>query len=141
MPIKYIMGLVLLLVLASFGADADTTVYGGALTYHFDRDTDYNETNFLLAVEKDQFIIGGFDNSYYNPTYMVGYHKYIERDNLQLGWLLGAMYGYENNQTIMPCVNKYCLMAAPVFKYTEYAVQPTIIFGGNFVSLAIGYKF
>lgn len=135
----------LLLIITSFvgGARADEglAVYGGALTYHFDRDTKYNETNLLGMVEYDGYVVGAFNNSYYNDTYLLANHRYIEKEGIQLGWLLGGMYGYESYQTILPCSGKYCLLAAPVLKFTDYSWQPTFIFGGNFVSFMIGYEF
>lgn len=144
---KYLRVLLLVLMVAAtvlfpLVSEANPTVYGGALTYHLDREKDYNETNFALFLEYEEYVVGGFNNSYYNDTYLVGKYYNIERDGVEIGVILGGMKGYKDEDIFLPCVSDdVCMAVAPVLTWTESEWQPTIMFGGTFVSLLIGYEF
>ena len=118
------------------------TIYVGSLTYHFDRDSEYNETNETLIYKHDSgWATGYFKNSYYEDTFFVGKQFTIERDGIEIGIMPTLIHGYEQSQIIGLCSGKDCVSALPTFSYTKYEVQPTIIFGGTFFSFMIGYEF
>lgn len=126
---------------ASFSANADNIYFGG-LTYHLDRDKDYNEINPALIYEnKDGWTFGAFENSYYNTTVVAGRQFSTERDDIRIGALVGLFKGYTQDQLIGLCSGNICFTAAPMLTYTKYDIQPTIVYGGTFFSLMIGYKF
>lgn len=117
------------------------SVYTGSLTYHFDRTNDRNETNATLIARKDNVILGYFKNSYYKDTLMAGNVYAIEGGDWEVAATVGAVIGYYQNQSILPCIDNTCALVAPMVTYTGWKVKPTVIYGGTFVTLAVRYDF
>ncbi len=122
----------------------------GALlgSYHFDRESDYNEKNkgLLLTVNNDYQVIY-FKNSHYDNTLAAGY----KFDYQVTGWLeisvtTGAVYGYgldDNNRLndattygarLLPWI-----IPAATIHYKNFTAT-THFFGAGFAQ-SIGYRF
>lgn len=123
-------------------AQAQTSIYGGALTYHFNRDKDYNETNELLMIQYDQVFGGYFKNSYYKDSAILGWQGMaLESESWKLSINPVLIYGYDQDQVIMPCIKKICPGVIPMLEYTALPIKPGILWGGSFLSLIVRYDF
>lgn len=92
---KYIL---LLILLWPISAMAEQKMYVGMLSYHYDRDTDYNETHALIGYERNGYFIEVFENSKYNTTWYAGIvkrHVYDFNDNWSFGSDIGLIKGYD----------------------------------------------
>ncbi|QKN84814.1 antimicrobial peptide resistance and lipid A acylation protein PagP [Vibrio phage River4] len=152
--IKYTAILSSLVLMLGFAHDALATekvenptkieLYGGALSYHFDTDKDLNNVNPLVIATYDDWATGYFYNSYKENSFMVGRNFYLERKEqspVVLGVILGAVTGYNKNQVPMCFTDGFCPMVMPYIQWHYGNWKPTIIFGGAFVSAAVGYEF
>lgn len=131
-------------LLLSFTASADA-LYTGAWSYHIDpAPTVNNETHYLLAYEHEGYILGGFKNSFSDPTAVIGKRfELFEAGDFKGGIYLGATYGYygctpERGRPTHPNNDRQaCLAAVPEISYTKYKVQPTVMLLGNAIAFSI----
>lgn len=146
---KVILSIILTLFTLPALAKTEINFLVGALTYHYDRNSTtkdgrkLNETNELLGVQYNNWTVSYFKNSYYKDTYLFGYHFNGQLiDNINLGLLLGGMYGYDDDEKgASVCFGDYCAMGAATIKYTRWDIQPTLLITPSFTSFLISYKF
>ena len=104
----------LFLLLTACNVQADTYLTTTIASYHSDRDTEYNEFNFGLGINHDQWIAGFYDNSHDTIAWYAGYEfRYPMIDNVQLGLQVEGLYGYETSQLSAPNHNDIHLIALP----------------------------
>ena len=84
---------IIIAVTHSQNAEAETDLYLGAWSKHFDS-YDYNEENRLLAVSHNNWVGGRFDNSYGRETWFAGYDFKWRGEFFQAGVLAAVSRGY-----------------------------------------------
>lgn len=104
----------LFLLLTTCQAQAETYLTTTIASYHADRETEYNETNPGLGIKHKQWIIGGYQNSHYNPAYYAGY-EFRKSVNAYVSMALqtGLLTGYEDSQLSAPSHNGTYIYALP----------------------------
>ncbi|ASV43509.1 hypothetical protein [Vibrio phage JSF12] len=116
----------------------------GSLSYHFSSNEKYNNVNpTVLYTTDSDYVVGYFENSYYRDSFLAAKKFSVNNSGVELGALVGAVSGYRKGELmdIIPCFDNICLAVVPVASYSIGNWKPTIVFGGTFVSLAVGYKF
>lgn len=142
-----------LICLLSITAHADS-LYTGAWSYHFGdtyMETDEyfsdvsNSTHYLLAYERNNYIVGGFKNSFGDPTDLVG-RKFnvFDAGGFEGSLYAGATYGYFACQKDLVEPDKQkarvCPALVPEVAYKRFAVQPAVIILGNAIALTIKWE-
>lgn len=131
-----------LLMLVTLQASADY-VYLGAWSKHFDYVKATNETHNLVAYERNNWLVGYYNNSYDDDTVMAGYKfKRQLGENWQASVAVGVSYGYR------ACMEKsdgledkrVCPAFFPELTYTKYRLQPSFIMMGDGVAVALRFK-
>lgn len=123
------------------------TAWGGAATYHFDRDLktkdgrDLNERNLMLGVDYKGWTALYFNNSYYNDTYALGYNYHSNTDFVKIGMMWGMMKGYEDWQISTAHLGDWDLLVMPYLRIDMGVINPTIMIAPDFVSLGVGVDF
>lgn len=122
------------LILLSFSAQADYLHLGGWSKHLVDGN--FNETHHLIAIEHDNYIIGGFVNSFDDYTLLAGkkFSWQNENESLEWGFLVGITYGY-SSQDVSLSVNGFMPVLVPYLSCTEYKVQPALLLLGNAVAI------
>jgi hypothetical protein len=133
---------VLVGVLEAASANADS-IYTGAWSHHMGDKTERtetfvvsidNETHYLLAYERAGYVIGGFKNSFGEPTAIAGKRfQLFESGDIEAGVYIGASYGYysctrEIDEKQTP---NLCPAVVPEISYTKYRLQPTFMLLGD----------
>jgi hypothetical protein len=143
--------LILLVVLLSNVAFSDS-LYTGAWSYHFtDQETVRNETHNLLAYEHKGWIVGTFNNSYKDQTFVFG-KKIFSGDLgvLHTNLYVGIDYGYKECKSGRPQDPHnpavVCPAIIPEFtikdaSFTKYQIKPAIIVIGNALALSVKSEF
>lgn len=137
------------LTIMSFNALASEDQFSvtvGVYTKHFEGDFDYNENNKLLAFEYNNFVVGTFDNSFDDQTYLVGYDWHTEWNDFRFGVIGGAMYGYNRGRVYDMFYSegsgtKLLPLALPYVSYNKYLIKPIVGVMGNAVTLLAKYEF
>lgn len=130
------------LLTVSLSTHADTYLYTGAWSKHvFTSSSDKNETHALVAIEKDGWMFGRFDNSYYRETWFVTKNLTRKFEDVEYGLMLGAMRGYEELFGVKGNDWKVWPLIAPKVSYTKFPVQPTVIVLGEAVALTVRFEF
>ena len=86
------------------GQPAPDSIYLGMWSYHFiDDDDDYTNTHNLLGLVYKGFFLGTFLNSREERAWALGLQRNVYRTkvdlfDLDIGYRLGVMHGYENLQ-------------------------------------------
>jgi len=96
-----------MLLALSFPVFGDTVIQLHTVSYHINREANYNETNLGIGVRyyttKDQYIIAGtYKNSEYNQSNYVGY-GWEFGDEFKLGLSAGLITGY-NLGDVLPYI-------------------------------------
>lgn len=130
--VKYIL-LALTLISSPLLADA---VYVGGFSKHF-YSNDLNEKNPLIAVEINDYIVGGFNNSHRDVTIIAAKNFKLKTiSNFSAGVIAGVSYGYECKKFAL-CKNKFMPALAPYVSFTKYNIQPTVFVFGRAAYLAV----
>lgn len=141
---RYIIGLVLALFALAFvgEASAEVELYGGALSYHLETDKNLNNVNPMVFAAYDGWSGGYFYNSYRNDTYFIGKIGRIDAyDPFIIGGIAGVMKGYTREQVPFCNNQDVCLMVMPFIQYEVDDWRPTLVIGGKFFSVLVGYEF
>lgn len=124
----------------SFDSCASTELYFGALSYHLE--DDMNNVNPMLLIAQDGWTAGYFYNSYKNDAYIIGKQFWARSDNIAIGVMPSIIHGYPRGKMLGLCdENKNCITAVPAFQVTYDTWKPTLLFGGKFITIAVGYEF
>lgn len=127
-----------------------TIYYGGWSKHLNDSDVDRNENNQLMAFEYQNWIIGTFENSFYDRTWLAGYNFKYTWDRLEVGAVLGISYGYDDYDVrdvkLMKSYNGWMPVLFPHISYPLYnsdslEVRPTIGLLGSAVTLVIQFEY
>ena len=115
----------------------------GVNTTHMDSEH-YNETNHLVAIEYNNWLVATFQNSHYTQSYAVGgsYSLYT-KSIFELDILGGVMYGYSPEQVPTCLENKLCLFVAPrlTANYklnSDWSLNASTMLFGNAVITTVG---
>ena len=115
----------------------------GVNTTHMDSEH-YNETNHLVAIEYNNWLVATFQNSHYTQSYAVGgsYSLYT-KSIFELDILGGVMYGYSPEQVPTCLENKLCLFVAPrlTANYklnSDWSLNASTMLFGNAVVTTVG---
>jgi len=131
----------LLAALLAAPAMADSHIYVGGVSYHFNEDL--NNFNPSFIYNKNDYFAGYVYNSFKNHTAIAGKMFRLERDDLpfSVGIAPSLVWGYQSGEIVGACSGKVCATALPFveIEYGEYT--PTILFGGTFVTLMLKYDF
>lgn len=132
-----------IIIFASKCANAETYIHTGAWSHHVDTEYDYNETHKLLAVERNGYLFGYFENSYNDDSALVAakWDKPLT-SNLEASVLVGATYGYRGDcRSPDPAkAKRVCLLAVPAVTYTGTTPQVSGMIMGNAVTLSIRWE-
>ena len=125
------------LLAASAQATADTYLHTGAWSQHFS-DRTYNESHNLLAVDYKSYVVGYFENSYGEDSFIAAKRWSWQYGNWEAGVSAGAVYGYRHCLKGWTDRNRRtCPLIAPSITYTKYTVQPSLLVMGNAVAVSI----
>jgi len=124
---KYIILIVFFVIGAS---EAETVLSLHSASYHANREANYNESNYGLAIRhyttKDRYLIAGtYKNSEFNQSHYAGYGWEL---NKYLGLSAGIITGYELNNVlpyIVPVI-RYQNISLVVAPYPEAVIHLTI---------------
>ena len=122
------------LLLLSLSAQADYMHVGGWSSHL--TSGDYNEEHHFHAYQKDDWIVGGFVNSFDDYTLIAG-KSFIwtnEAESIEAGFVAGMSYGYKHEHVKLS-INGFMPVLVPYITYTEYKVQPSLLLLGNAVAL------
>jgi hypothetical protein len=128
--IKYIA---LMLFCNSVLADG---VYIGAVSKHFLINNQTNETHELMIIEHNNYIVGGFVNSFDDVTFLTAKDYNCQYNDFKLGMFVGAAYGYSCGDVAF-CYKSFTPVVSPYISYTEYKIQPTVAIIGSAVFLTV----
>lgn len=118
----------LLLVLAALSLPVQAeTIHFGAWSKHLDGG-EHNETHKFLALEKDNFIVGRFKNSYSKTSLVAGYNFQGTTNHFNYGLTLGGVTGYEDK---MPNVMGVTPAVVPFVSYNKYFIKPQFMLLGT----------
>ena len=121
---------------------AETYLYLGGSSYHFDRSYDYNETNDLYGIEYNNWIGLRFNNSYHQESYAALYNwEVYKTDQLTVSLFPGAVYGYNKCFGHDNSSSNVCPTLLPAVTFTEYRVQPSFVTIFQGVAITTRYKF
>jgi len=126
------------LIILSHNLQAETVAFAHTVSYHVNRDIDFNEKNYGVGIrhyinteeEANKYItVGGYRNSEYNQTYYagVGWEWPIGND-FQLGVVTGLITGYSLGDVlpyVVPII-KYKNISLVVAPYPEAVYHLTI---------------
>lgn len=118
-------------------------VYLGGWTKHFDGVPATNESHNMAIYERGRWIGGYYRNSYGDDTGIIGYKFHREiGENWEASIAVGASYGYracmERESSKAP--KRLCPAFMPEIVYTRYRIQPSFVFLGDGVGVAIRIK-
>ncbi|CAM0092170.1 antimicrobial peptide resistance and lipid A acyl ation protein PagP [Vibrio phage K45] len=126
------------------------TIYYGAWSKHLnDSDVDRNENNQLMAFEYQNWIIGTFENSFYDRTWLAGYNFKYHWDKLEVGVVVGISYGYDDydirDVKLMKSYNGWMPVLFPHISYPLYnsdslEVRPTVGLQGSAVTALVQFE-
>lgn len=136
--------LVIALIIAiTASANADS-LYTGGWSEHINPVMVTNETHYLLAYEREGYIVGGFKNSFGDPTALAAKrfesekaNRFLGEYNLKAGLYVGATYGYYGCDSGGGEKATVCAAVVPEISYTKYRIQPTFVLLGNAVAFTI----
>ncbi|AUR93887.1 hypothetical protein NVP1189B_61 [Vibrio phage 1.189.B._10N.286.51.B5] len=133
----------LLLAIVSVNAHA-ASIYLGGLSVHLSDPPshidEWNNDNYLLALEHNNFIGGAFLNSFEDVTYFGAYKvEALKFEYINVNLLLGVMYGYKEEDNDFLNVNGWQPMIAPQIEFKTPYVRPSILFTGSALTLIVGY--
>jgi hypothetical protein len=83
-------------------AKSELWINPGLISYHFDKNKDFNAVNFGIGVEykfsSTTFLTAGqYHNSYHNLTHYIGaFWQPIKVGPVQMGFVMGGFNGYTN---------------------------------------------
>ena len=122
------------LLLLSFSAQADY-MYVGGWSSHL-TSGDYNERHHFHAYQKDNWLIGGFVNSFDNYTLIAGksFSWTNEDESIEAGFFAGLSYGYKH-QHVKISIGGLMPVLVPYITYTAHKIQPSLLLLGNAVAL------
>lgn len=122
------------LILLSFSAQADY-IYMGGWSHHL-TSGEYNEEHHFHAYQKDDWLIGGFVNSFDDYTLIAGksFSWQNEPKSLEVGFVAALSYGYKH-EYVKLSINGFLPVLVPYITYTEYKIQPSLLLLGNAVAL------
>lgn len=128
--------LILVLATLSLPVQAENIHFGG-WSKHLGGGEN-NETHKLLALEKDNFIVGRFKNSHSKTSMVVGYNFQSNTNHFNYGLTLGGVTGYEDK---MPEVIGVTPAFIPFVSYNKYFIKPQFMLLGNaaVLSFKIGF--
>ncbi|AJF40799.1 antimicrobial peptide resistance and lipid A acylation protein PagP [Vibrio phage phi 3] len=116
----------------------------GSISYHFSSNEKYNNLNpTVLYTTESNYVVGYFENSYYRDSFLAAKKFSTSNSGVELGAMVGAVSGYREGELmdILPCYKEICLAVVPTASYSIGNWKPTLVFGGTFISLAVGYNF
>ena len=117
-------------------AQAETYLYVGAWSKHIASDG-LNERHDLLAVERNGWISGRFDNSYNRETYFAAKKWAWKHKNVDAGIYAGAMRGYTTCWGEDGSNADFCPMVAPYITWETGSVTPQVFLLGEAVAVSI----
>ncbi|QZI92673.1 hypothetical protein SIPHO059v1_p0078 [Vibrio phage 264E42.1] len=126
-----------------------TIYYGGWSKHLNDSDVDRNENNQLMAFEYQNWIIGTFENSFYDRTWLAGYNFKYNWHELEVGVVVGISYGYDDYDVrdvkLMKSYNGWMPVLFPHISYPLYnsdslEVRPTIGLLGSAVTALVQFE-
>lgn len=121
------------------------TFHLGGWSYHLNEsDYNYNSNHQLMAFEYKQWLVGTFENSFYDRTWLAGYNFKYEIAELEVGAVVGLSYGYEEDDTYddklmfnykgwMPVVFPH--ISYPIYNSDSLEVRPTVGLLGSAITL------
>lgn len=107
------MKLLAFLLLFPLSVMGETYLTTTVASYHMERN-DYNEFNYGLGLNKDQYIAGFYRNSHDKTSYYAGYEFIKPMDGYRLGLQTGLLSGYDDAQLKTPSSHGIHLYALPV---------------------------
>jgi len=141
--------IVFLIIISSNFAKADG-LYTGAWSHHFTekswkRKFPINPNQNLLAYEYNSYIVGTYQNSLGDTSYLLNkYFDLYKTENFQYGLYAGAVYGYRfcmgKNNVSMQDKKTTCLDALPEIRYTKYKLQPAILLFSEGVAITFRWQ-
>lgn len=147
--------LMVALVLLAGSAHADSLrLYTGALSLHGSSPMKgsgldhYNNKHALIGVQYGGFFAGYMpENSYFMPTYIVGYGKEWRIHSMDVGVMGGATRGYTHctkgvdGPMSDPGEVKNCPMFMGTLFYNKYTAQPGLVINPKFFGAALRWEF
>lgn len=100
--------------------NAETIIQLHTFSYHINRTTDYNESNFGLGikhyVKTDEYIsLGFYKNSEYDTSKYVGFGYNVYKSDISVNISYGIVMGYKSNN-VLPYI-------IPVIKYKKVSLS------------------
>ena len=122
------------LLLLPFCAQADY-IYMGGWSHHL-TSGNYNEEHHFHAYQKDNWLVGGFVNSFDDYTLIAGksFGWTNEAESIEVGFVAGLSCGYKHEHVKLSA-SGFMPVLVPYIAYTEYKVQPSLLLLGNAVAL------
>lgn len=118
------------------------SLYLGGWSYHLNGG-EHNETHNYIALEKDNWTIGTFENSHYDQTYIGTYSfSLYENSYLSSGVMTGMSYGYDPEDVNFLNYNGFMPIAVPYVDLKfNHLINPRIGLLGQavFITFKIDY--
>ena len=116
-------------------------VYIGAVSTHFHEVVESESTHELLIFEHNNYIAGGFVNSFNDFTVIAGKEFTLDiSEDFGAGIILGASYGYDCSYMNL-CKDSFMPVMAPYISYTKYKIQPTIAIIGTAAFFTVKFNY
>jgi hypothetical protein len=121
-------------------------LYFTALSYHIDgrgywedgKHHHYNERNPGIILAYDDYLAGGYKNSFGDLSVLVAKKCDWQKDNLHYGFIAGGVIGYDE---YFPAAAGVTPFAAPYVSYDFNGIKPTVLLLGSAVTLSVGFEF
>lgn len=128
----------------ALASDETASIHFGGFSHHLNNNKDYNNNNKILAVEYKNVVVGTFDNSFDDQSYLIGYNFHSNWLDLQFGIVTGLVYGYDKDdvsKSVLLWGTNLMPLIFPYVTYTKYDIQPTAGIFGEAATLLFKYKF
>lgn len=134
----------------SFELNAETNLKFGGVSTHTTTHQSVNSFHRTAIISHNNFFAGYFKNSFYDDSYIVGYSFIETHQSYNIGWHVGAVYGYRKSTKCYKVEDLeagndpkiFCPMVAPEITFTELPLKPSVAyFGFDAIVLSLNYTF
>lgn len=120
-------------------------LYFTALSYHINgrgyledgKRHHYNEQNPGVILAYDDYLAGGYKNSFGDLSVLVAKKYDWQKDNWHYGFIAGGVTAYDAKWTVAGVTS----FAAPYISYDFNGIKPTVLLLGSAVTLSVGFEF
>lgn len=120
-------------------------LYFTALSYHIDgrgywedgKHHHYNEQNPGIILAYEDYLAGGYKNSFGDLSVLVAKKYDWQKDNWHYGLIAGGVTAYDAKWTVAGVTS----FAAPYISYDFNGIKPTVLLLGSAVTLSVGFEF